>query len=922
MARNGLRGGEMALAHPDQRGDPSPVMPGGTRARRSLPVRDGAARTAAPLVATKLTPPLAPAGYRERPRISTALDRALDDRIRLTVVAAPPGYGKSVAVAGWLASRGVSYAWLSLDPGDDDLARAVRYLAAALSGPRPGTSVTCEALLGPGGGSSAELAAATLLEAIGATDDPFALVLDDYHAVRSGAVHAVVGYLVEHAPPFCHVVVISREDPPLPLARLRAHGRLVELRAEDLRYTPDEAAAYFVDAGRTLADDDLARLLERTEGWVAALQLASLGLARGEHPARLIGAFEGLQRDILDYLADEVLARVDDDLRSFLLQTSVAERFDAGLCAAITGRADAGGFLARAERSHLFVVPLDVERRWYRYHALFADYLRSRLPEPERRELQLRAAAWLEASGLRREAIPQLLAAGEWDEALHLVAAEARAAFDAGEHATLLRWIEALPADLVEANPDLVAWHAWALFEIGQLATADRTAARRLAATAERGLAEGRLLTLRALLQTVMGPDAASLAEEGLALVGDDPYFRAACLQAMGLAALARGDLAIAAGRLEEGFALSRHAGAVAAFGDITPLAQALLAVGRRDEAERLCHELLDEYRTPDGRTPPMGWYLDVVVGMLRYEANDVAEARRLLDQGFAEAGRYRVGRATVEWAAPHLALARRAAGDPEAAYDALRIAASDIRRSGLPLPVPIQETEARIRLLEGDLETAARWADAAPPDAGPQSPIEGILRLSSAVTRARVRLAQRRHEEARDLLREPEAGYRAWGAVADLVSVLVLQASCAEALGRRDDALGRLREAVELAVPGGYVRRCVEDGARLRHLLPLVRAQAPAFVDAVLAGLEEAAVPGHRGPSLWSHDGELIELLTPRELEVLHFLARGARNAEIAEALGVSEGTARWHVGNVLAKLGERSRAKAVLRARELGLL
>lgn len=877
---------------------------------------------AAPLVTTKLAPPLAPSGHRERSRVSRSLDRALDDRVRLTLVVGPPGYGKTVAVAGWLESRQVPRAWLSLDAGDDDSARFVRYLASALATPRPAAPGACARLFGPSATPAPELAAATVLEAIGVSDEPFVLVLDDYHVVRAQAIHTLVGFLIEHAPPFCHIVLLSREDPPLPLARLRAHGRLVELRAEDLRYTAEEAASFFADTGPALSADELQRLVGRTEGWVAAMQLASLGLTRADDPARVIGAFEGMQRHVLDYLADEVVGRIDEGLRTFLVRTSIVDRFSAQLCEQLTGRTDAAALLRQAERSHLFVVALDEERHWYRYHGLFADYLRSRLTEPERGELHIRAADWYRGAGLPRDAIPHLHAAGAFDDAARLIEREARPAFEAGEHVTLLRWLDALPPEQTAEHADLVAWGAWALFNTGQLAAADARAERHLAATSDRGPAEGRLLALRALLQTVMGPDAESLARAGLELVGDDTFFRSSCLQALGLASLARGELPAAVEGLTVAFELIRHAGPAVAFAGVTPLSQALLAAGRRRDAERLCHELLEEYGFADGRVPAMGWYLDVVLGMLRYEANDVAEARRLMDRGFEAAGRFRVGRTTVEWAVPDLALARRADGDAAAAFDALRVAAADIRRSGLALPVPIRETEARLRLLEGDVEAAARWVEGATAEAPPGSPVQGLLVLSNAVTIARVRLAQRRPEEARDLLHDAEVAYRRSGDIAELISVLVLQADAAEARGRRDEALRELSEAIGLAAPGGYVRRIVEDGARLARLLPLARRSAPAFVDEVIAGFGPPSATGHRGGSLWATGGELLEMLTPRELEVLRLLARGARNAEIARSLGVSVGTARWHVGNVLAKLGERSRAKAVVRAQQLGLV
>ena len=459
------------------------------------------------------------------------------------------------------------------------------------------------ALRYPGAG----VVAATVLEAIGASDEPFVLVLDDYHVVRAQAIHTLVGFLIEHAPPFCHIVLLSREDPPFGLARLRAHGRLAELRAEDLRYTAEEAATFFADARPALTADELQRLVGRTEGWVAAMQLASLGLARADDSARVIGAFEGMQRHVLDYLADEVVGRMDEDLRTFLVRTSIADRFSAELCEQLTGRTDAAALLGQAERSHLFVVALDEERHWYRYHGLFADYLRSRLTERERQELHVRAADWYQRAGLPRDAIPHLLAAGAFDDAARLIEGEARGAFEAGEHTTLLRWIDALPRESAAEHADLVAWGAWALFDTGQLAAADAEAARHLAATSDRGPAEGRLLALRSLLQTVTGPDAESLAQAGLDLLGDDVFFRSSCLQAIGLARLARGERPAAVEGLTAAFELIRHAGPAVAFAGVTPLGQALLAAGQRNDAEVLCRELLEEYGTADGRRPGDG---------------------------------------------------------------------------------------------------------------------------------------------------------------------------------------------------------------------------------------------------------------------------------------------------------------------------
>ena len=901
-----------------------------------------------PLVATKLKPPIVPTGYQARARIDRLLDSGLGDAVHLTLVAAPPGYGKTVAVAAWAASIDLPVAWLSLDTEDGDLARFVRYLAMALSPARPGAVEACAALAGPGAAPDPGVVAATLLDVIGRSDDPFVLVLDDFHVITEQAVHAVVRSLAERAPPFCHLFVLGREDPPLPLARLRAHGRLVEVRADDLRFAGDEAWTYLASAGLILEPGQARRLLDRTEGWIVGLQLAAISIARTPDTAAAIDAFGRNQRFVLEYLADEVVDRVDDDLRSFLVRTSVVDRFTDELCAAIAECTpdEANLLIGRARRAHLFIVPLDDEGAWYRYHHLFADYLRSRLAPAERGAYHRRAAAWLERNGHVREAISHLFRAAAVDEALCLIEFEARGAFEAGELSTLLAWFEAVPDERLARSSELLSWYAWTLFDTGQLGAAYTLAQRHLARTGAGvagdstvpsaagvpanlpgGPPEGRLMILQALLQTVTGPGAELLARSGLDLVGDDDLFRSSGLQAIGLARLARGDSQGAVECLAEAFEVSRRLGPAAAFGGLTPVVQALNAAGRRAEAEALCASVVAEYLPGSSVPPPLAWYLDVVMGMLRYEANDVAEARRLLDRGFEVAARLRVGRTMVEWGVAYLALARCADGSPEAAIDALRIASRDMRASGVRLPVPVAETEARIRLVLGDVEAAARWADEPIVEAAADSPLRRILELSGSLTIARVRLAQRRPEEVAAILRPTEAACRASGAVADLISVLALLACAAQMRDRRAEAVRLLGEAVRLAAPGGYVRRLVEDGAALARVLPLVRRQAPQFVDGVILALARTATgrsspAADRAPALWPTDAGLIEALTARELEVLRLLATGSRNDEIGSALGVSTGTARWHVGNVLAKLGTSSRAKAVGRARELGLV
>ena len=881
-----------------------------------------------PLVSTKLRAPSAGSGHRERLRLSAVLDRGLENQSRLTLLSAPPGYGKTVAVAGWLGSHGLSYAWLSLDSADNDLVRFVRYLVAALRAVRPAVGHATEGLFGPGVSPSTDLIGATLLDEIAATDDPFVLVLDDYQVIGADPIHRLFRFLIERGPPFAHLVLLTREDPPLPLARLRAHGRLVELRADDLRYTYAEASGYLAEAGVSLEPELVERLVERTEGWIAGLQLAAISLANRPDATAMIDAFGGSQRFVLDYLADEVLGRIDDDLRSFLVQTSIADRFDAGLCRALSGREDAEALLTQAERANLFLVALDTERHWYRYHGLFADYLRARLTDDERRDIHERAATYLEAQGLGEEAIAHAIAAGSIDRAIRLVEREARPTFEAGELATLLGWLDALPAERLAGSGELVSLQAWALLFVGQPAAAGACVDRHLVGSGVGGPAEGRLLALRALMATVTRPDAERLARASLELIGeDDDFFRALTLQAVGMAQWSGGGLAAAVETwrltLE---AATRTRQPMAIFPAVTALANGLNQTGRRVEAEVLCRRILDEYADSRRRPRAIAWWVRMPLGLLCYEANDLDEARRELERGFAAASTFGGG-LLVAWAVGYLALVRQATGSPEAALEVVRAVSRATRTAGIALPAQTSEIEARIFLLRGDVAAAAHWADQATPDASSDSPMLDLLRLSQDVTIARVRLAQARPAEARALLGPARATAEAIGAVADLISIRVLEAAVAEATGRRAEARRTLEVAIRLAAPGGYVRRFVDDGRRIANLLPLVRKVAPAFVDEVIAAFagpaSDTGTSGTRGPSLWRDDaGDLLEVLTPREREVLRLMAEGASNAEIAAGLAVSVGTARWHVGNVLAKLGVRSRTQALVRAQHLGLV
>ncbi len=857
-----------------------------------------------------------------RPRLSARLDASLDPTTRLTLVAAPPGYGKSVAVAGWIADRAVPVAWVSLDASAGDPARLAREVLSALDEARPGAAALAQAIA-PGASPDARALADLVVDAVATDDADLVVVIDDCHLAAEPEAAALLRRLVERMPPFGHLVLVGREDPGLPLGRLRAHGALVEVRTDDLRFTVDEAQSFLAGVGVEPDAALVEGLVERTDGWAAALQLASITLRAADGPRSAAGAVSGTHRHLIDYLGDEVADGLDAGLLELLSAAAVAERFTAGLLAAMTGSLDVAALLDRAERSNLFLAPLDGEGHWFRMHGLFADYLRSRLPADELRRLHGLAAAWLDAAGMGREAVAQAFGADDPVMATRLVAREGRAAFEAGELRTIGQWITALPQDARESDLEIASLEGWARFYTGDLAGGAAVAARATATPGDRSAARGRLLVLVALVGTTMRPDAESLAREGIELVGHDDLFRSLGLQAAGLAQLARGDVAASLGTLRAAFdAAEASRLPIAVLPAVNPLGHALVATGRRDEAERVARRVLAAHPGPGGEPLAVAWPARLTLGIALFEGGDVVEARGELERGLAGAESLGVGREVLGWALPAIALARQATGDAPGALAILERGPAP----AMAFPSLAGETEARVRLAQGDLSWASRWADEALAEAPEGSPLLAMLRASADTTVARVRLAEGRPAEARRALEPARATFEAWGTVPDQISAALLAAAVRRAEGDRDSALSALSHAVRLAALGGYVRRFVDDGQPLVSLLADVEGVAPAFVARVRTALrDDEGLRGivRRGTSVVvAPDGTLVESLTARELDVLRLLATGARNAQLGQELGVSAGTAKWHVAHVLAKLGATSRTGAVMRGQELGLL
>lgn len=858
------------------------------------------------LLRTKLyAPPPRPDRVR-RPRLLNLLRAGQAGGHRLTLVSAPAGYGKTTLITDWLSESSIPFAWLSLDTGDNDPTRFAAYLLAALESVGGEVGKAAADLAATHQAPPADLLIAALAGDLGPTPAPFILVLDDCHVLRTESIFNTLQALVDHMPQAFHLVLLTRVDPPLTLSRWRARGQMTELRADDLRFTADEAAAFLRETMRLDLPADAAWALgARTEGWISGLQLAGLSL-QGLPPERAVEftrEFSGSHRYVIDYLVQEVLAQQPPDVREFLCLTSVLDRFTAPLCDAVTGRTDARQILARLERDNLFLVPLDDCRQWFRYHHLFADILRAELGAGEQAPLHGRAARWFEANELIPEAVEHALAAADPAELTRLIDLGSFWAFRQAEMGTVMRWVDALPASILHANANLLVLKAWSLFLSGRIPeAADFALGLQLPPNAS-ALARGKLLTLQAWLLNEQEAEAEALSRQALQLISEEePVFRATAVAQLGRAQAAGGAVAEAVATLRRASVIAWTSGNLFTVSAVTvELARCLSRHGERSEAEALCREVLQRCVDHRGRPLPLAGLIRIALGEVLYQAGRLDEARACLRDGLDAARRLSLEMYLLE-AAWTEALLEQAAGGPAARHIACT-AQEGARQARLPRQVSrLGALQADLALRQGDTAAAIQWADTARPDtANPARELE-------ALTCVRTLLAQRRYAEARTLLDRLNAAAEAAGRVSSLITIRILQALCFHAQGDEPGATAALDQAVRLAAPGEYRRAFLDEDPQVLQLLRRVRPLAPAFVDSLVP-------PAPPAP-------QETDLLTERELDVLRLVAEGLSNADIARRLFVTLGTAKWHLMNLFGKLGVSSRTQAVARARALHLL
>ncbi|MBP7045966.1 MAG: helix-turn-helix transcriptional regulator [Chloroflexi bacterium] len=894
------------------------------------------------LLQTKLYIPRKRPSLVPRPHLIAKLNRGLHRK--LTLISAPAGFGKTTLVSEWIADGKRPFAWLSLDKRDGDLSRFLTYLIAALQTHKPALGEKALAMLESPEPPPSESILTTLLNEIAAIPDEFALVLDDYHVLDAAPpIDQALTFLLEHLPPQMHLVITTREDPPLPLSRLRVRGLLTELRVADLRFTVAETAVFLHKVtGLAFSTNEIAALEKRTEGWIAGLQLAAISMQGRADVPGFIKAFAGDDRYIVDYLVDEVLRRQPEHIRRFLLQTSILDRLSGPLCEAVTNQEEGGALLEILERSNLFVIPLDDKRQWYRYHHLFGDVLQAHLmkEQPEATAaLHQRASGWYEGHGLTAAAVYHAFAADDMARAARIIELAWGEMDRNRQAAEWLGWAKKLPDALVLARPVLSVGYAWAFLDTGQMEAAEmwlRQAEHCLATTTDFVVADeaefqylpGSIASARTYHALALGDMAGTIkyAHQALDFFPAEEYLRRGTPAALlGLAAWASGDLTEAIHAFTEAMTDYQKAGnTLFVITGAYVLADMKVAQGHLREAIKVCQEAI-QLAEAQGE-PVLRGAADLYTGLceLSLAQNDLeaAKAHLLRSQELGEDAA--LPRWSYRW---HLAQAgvKAAEGNLDDALDALDEAERQYVRGPVPDVRTLAALKARLWVQQGRLANAQNWAD----EQGLSVDDDlSYLHEFDHITLARLLIARYRHGQEENclqgavaLLERLRQAAEAGGRMGSVLEILVQQAMAAEAQGHIAEALIPLEQALTLGEPEGCIRTFVDAGPPLAKLLARMKAEGrrqKAYVSQLLVAFGMGKVIQPSAASVQP----LVEPLSERELEVLQLVAEGLSNREIAERLFVALSTVKGHNRVIYGKLNVSRRTEAVARARELGLL
>ncbi len=881
---------------------------------------------------------------------------------KLTLISAPAGFGKTTILSEWIPQSSHCVTWFSLDHDDNDPVKFWSYFIKSLQQLRPELGAEAFSLLQSPPAPSTAAILTSLINDIASLPSAFSIVLDDYHVIASAAIHEGLTFLIEHQPANMHLVITTRMDPLLPLARLRAKDQLNELRAHDLRFTADEAALFLNKAmGLSLSVAEINALEVRTEGWIAGLQIAALSMQGHPDVSGFVRTFSGSHRHILGYLAHEVINQQSDRTLSFLLKTSLLERLCGSLCDAVTE--DTGGreLLEELERANLFVIPLDEEGRWYRYHHLFAEVLLARLQQSQDEQmpdLHKRASRWLEQNDLIPEAVGHSLAAKDFENAARLIEMVGMAQFGQPIVALSLKgWLAALPNQIIESNPRLLLVLAWQLFV--QL---DMPASSHAVDKAEQALQQsqsqpehdgqnlsGAIAAMRAFSNAyTRTPDldwVLTWAESALtALTPDEVNFRGLAAAAAAAVQLKRGNLVQA----EQMFALSVGAGQSAENAYILPAAIFNLTLvmrirGRWREAISKCRETLEFITNHKAKQFSSVGLIYIAIADLLRETNQISEAQHFVNEGkvYIDRSTYPAYDVFCRIVMAHI---KQAQSEWDEALGLLaEVTLLMQKQPGMWYHDLVPAMEAQLQMMRGDLALAGRWAQATNWAEGPLISVATTWEMvwqyeHLRIARAQIFIAQGRATGNVMLLEDTAAYLNRQQTVADAgglewfrIKLLILRALCSECLGNAEEASELLEQALLMAEAENYIRIFVDEGEPMRLLLLNFKSsfnlknkrasdsaspRVLTYLGKLLAAFPRSASSAERMHSL------LPEPVSERELEILRLIAEGRSNQEIAETLVIAVSTVKSHINNLYGKLGTSRRTKAISIAREMGLL
>ncbi len=891
------------------------------------------------ILSTKLSVPPPRSRLVVRPRLVQKLNQGLECGIVL--VSAPAGYGKSTLLSAWLRRLDLPAAWLSLDEDDNDPARFLAYLEAAfrtIDLAAPDASINGTDLSSPAG---SEAALTPLINHLAGRTRHCCLVLDDYHVIQNQAIHALIGFLLQHRPACLVLVIATRADPPLPLARLRARSCLAELRLADLRFTPAEAAEFMVHTmGLTVADEDVARLTRRTEGWIAGLQIAALSMQDSADIPGFISSLSGSHHYIFDYLLEEILGRQTPEVQRFLLDTSILELLSAPLCDALfvgdetsAPPRPASMVLGELEHANLFILPMDQEQRWYRYHPLFAELLRGYLKKSDPARvaiLHTRASAWLEAQGQFSEAIRHSLAAGDWEGVIRLISANIFALLEQNELNNVTRQIASLTGSASPARPWLLVGHAWLLAYTGQLSDVEPILKQieaeidSLKSELELQTLGGHIAAIRAYTYWIGDKRDISTRAAQAALDWLPESERLIRCQSATLLSLTSRDPDQSEMALKLALSYARE-GRVS---HVTIFAHGcwayLLAMqGRLREAHAAALDAIQLAASSESHQPlPTLSHVYGTLCIVLTEWNDLEAAVRYGKDAVELARRWEQVDA-LHFALDTLGYALFAAGDVEAAFETMHQAWKVAARTSVWFEQITVAQEADWYLALGDVEAAERrLSQAQVKITDPlQLPLGSFKTLLIAMTITQIYLARAAYAHALQLTARLAQEMEQRKVSHYLVRLLLWQARAHLGMGQEDLALIPLNRALALAMPEGYLRTFIREGAPLVPLLEqaLQIGIYPEYISRLLAAM---GADSERLASRPAAVTRLVEPISPREMEVLKLLEQGCTDKKIAESLVIARETVHKHLKNIYGKLDVHNRTEAISRARELHLL